>query len=107
MLPIFQVNITGLADKKHLVIPALYEHTLINMKAAMTLHAQSLPGLIYVCPDCQNQQVLKVTGYDEDIVFHSCTSPPVFSYLRNYLFHTWSNCFRGVYPQIQKHALQM
>ncbi len=47
----------------------------------MRLHTQSLPGLKYFCPDFHNQQLLKVTKYDDDM-FHSYTSP-VFSNMHN------------------------
>ncbi len=38
----------------------------------MTLHVQSIPGLKYLFPDFQNQQLLNFTGYEDDIVFHQC-----------------------------------
>uniref|UniRef100_A0A8C2ABL6 P-type Cu(+) transporter n=1 Tax=Cyprinus carpio TaxID=7962 RepID=A0A8C2ABL6_CYPCA len=57
-----------------------YEQTLINMKTSMTLHAQSLPGLRYFCPDFQNLQFLKSTGCDDYIVSQSYTSPVVIGF---------------------------
>jgi len=36
------------------------------------LHVQSLAGFKYFCPDFQNQLV-KVTGYDDGVVFYSRT----------------------------------
>lgn len=66
------------------------KQTSINMKTAVTWHTQSLPGLKYYCPDFQNQQLIRVTGCDDDSVSQLLITSNLF----NYLFPTWSNSLR-------------
>ncbi len=78
----------GSGRQKHWGIPTLHEQTIINMKITITLYSQSRSGL-------KNLQLLKVTGYDDDIVFNA--HRPVSSNLHNYLFYTWFKCVRGAF----------
>ncbi len=47
----------------------------------MTLQAQSFPGVKYFSADFQNQQILKITGYDEESLCFSYTSPVLLTFV--------------------------